>query len=95
MACWPTMAHDVSMFRPPVDRPPPDIRDDEEKAYVARILAALAEDHPPGQLTSAVPTRLRWRIWSATWNSLERLPKLPGGMESAAPSIPPFQMTSS
>jgi len=24
------------MFRPPVNRPPPDIRDDEEKAEVAR-----------------------------------------------------------
>lgn len=34
------------MFRPPVDRPPPDIRDDEEKAKVARILAALPADHP-------------------------------------------------
>jgi len=34
------------MFQPPTDRPPPDIRDDEEKADVARILDALPEDHP-------------------------------------------------
>src|SRR4051812_404218 len=31
---------------PPVDRPPPDTRDDEEKAEVARILADLPPDHP-------------------------------------------------
>jgi hypothetical protein len=30
----------------PDDRPPPDIRDDEEKADVARILAALPADDP-------------------------------------------------
>jgi hypothetical protein len=30
----------------PVDRPPPDIRDDEEKDEVARILAVLPIEHP-------------------------------------------------
>jgi hypothetical protein len=34
------------MFRPPVDRPPPDTRDDEEKAAVTEILAVLPADHP-------------------------------------------------
>jgi hypothetical protein len=34
------------MFRPPVDRPPRDFRDEEEKAEVARILAVLPPDHP-------------------------------------------------
>lgn len=34
------------MFRAPVDRPPQDIRDDEEKADVGRILSVLAADHP-------------------------------------------------
>jgi hypothetical protein len=34
------------MFRPPADRPPPDTRDEQEKADVARILAVLPPDHP-------------------------------------------------
>lgn len=34
------------MFRPPTDKPPPDVRDDDEKAEVARILARLPEGHP-------------------------------------------------
>jgi|1185.fasta_scaffold1020023_1 hypothetical protein len=34
------------VFRAPVDAPPPDIRDDEEKADVARILGVLPADHP-------------------------------------------------
>lgn len=34
------------MWKPPADKPPPDIRDEEEKAEVARLLSALAEDHP-------------------------------------------------
>ena len=34
------------MFKPPADRQPPDTRDDEEKAEVARILAGLPPDHP-------------------------------------------------
>lgn len=34
------------MFRPPVHRPPPDIRDAEERADVARILAVFPADHP-------------------------------------------------
>jgi hypothetical protein len=34
------------MFRPPVDRPPRDFRDEEEKAEVSRILAVLPPDHP-------------------------------------------------
>jgi hypothetical protein len=34
------------MFRPPADGPVPDVRDDEEKAEVARILCVLPEDHP-------------------------------------------------
>lgn len=33
------------VFRPPMDRPAPDIRDDEEKAEVSRILSALPADH--------------------------------------------------
>ena len=37
------------MFRPPVDRPPPDSRDEEEKADVARILAVLPPEHPARQ----------------------------------------------
>lgn len=34
------------MFRTPTECPPPDIRDEEEKAEVSRILAALPPGHP-------------------------------------------------
>lgn len=34
------------MWKPPADKPPPDIRDDEERAEVARILSSLPGDHP-------------------------------------------------
>lgn len=34
------------MWKPPTNRPPPDIRDDEERAEVTRILAALPDDDP-------------------------------------------------
>jgi hypothetical protein len=34
------------MWKPPAELPPPDIRDDEEKAEVARILSVLPTDHP-------------------------------------------------
>jgi hypothetical protein len=34
------------MFRPPADRAPPDIRDEEEICEVGRILAVLPQDHP-------------------------------------------------
>lgn len=33
-------------FQPPVDRPPNDSRDGQEKAEVSRILSALPENHP-------------------------------------------------
>ena len=34
------------MFKPPANKPPPDFRDDEEKAEVARILSVLPAEHP-------------------------------------------------
>ena len=34
------------MFQPPAKRPLPDIRDDEEKADVPRILAVLRPERP-------------------------------------------------
>jgi hypothetical protein len=34
------------MFQPPADGPVPDVRDEEEKAQVTRILSVLPEDHP-------------------------------------------------
>ena len=34
------------MFRPPAHGPVPDVRDEEEKAEVTRILSVLPEDHP-------------------------------------------------
>ena len=41
-----SLAHDIRMFRPPEDRRPIDIRDEEEKADVARVLAILPANHP-------------------------------------------------
>lgn len=38
--------HDTRMYRPPADQPLPDLRDEEERGDVDRILSVLPEGHP-------------------------------------------------